>query len=164
MIGYSKPYFTKPYCIDFQPIPKFMDGLCTHCPKLKYLYLSQECDVGAIKNISVDDLKPFAHEDKFHYLESIRLYYNGASFLKSIEHKLKYINDYLIAKCPKINGILIELSPNPELEKNLDYDLPYEISLSICSASYVNFYLKDSCLIEEKVKLDIDEYDDWTNE
>ena len=131
-----------------------MDCLCQHCPKLKYLYLSQECDVGAIERISVKDLKPLPQRNMFHNLESIRMYYYGTSFLESTKQQSKYIRDYLLAKCPKINEIVINLATEPELDENPAEDnLLYDISISICSASYVNFYLKDSCLVEEKVTL-----------
>ena len=132
-----------------------MNSLCKHCPQLKCLYMSQQ---GVIERVSVKDLKSLAYKDKFHHLESIRLHYHGTRYLQSTQHQLKYIKDYLTAKCPKINGILFDLSTEPELDENSEHDFNlhytytlYKMSITIRSASYVNFYLKDSCLVEEKV-------------
>ena len=131
-----------------------MDGLCKHCPKLKYLYMSQ---VGTIERVSVIDLKSLGHKDKFQHLESIRIYYHGVGLSESTRHQVKYIKDYLISKCPKINGIVTDMSTGRVINVYPENDLN---SLSICSASYVNFYLKDSCLVEEKVTLRNQDDDD----
>ena len=131
-----------------------MDGLCKHCPKLKYLYMSQ---VGTIERVSVKDLKSLGYKDKFQHLESIRIYYHGVGLTESTRHQVKYIKDYLISKCPKINGIVTDLSPGRVINEYPENDFH---SISICSASYVNFYLKDSYLVEEKVTLRNQDDDD----
>ena len=133
-----------------------MDGLCKHCPKLKYLYMSQ---VGTIERVSVKDLKSLGYKDKFQHLESIRIYYHGVGLTERTRHRVKYIKDYLISKCPKINGIVTDLSTGPVIDIYPDPEDDLN-SISICSASYVNFYLKDSYLVEEKVTLRNQDDDD----
>ena len=132
-----------------------MNGLCKHCPQLKYLYMSQIA--GAIDRVTVKDLRSLDYKDKFQHLESIRIYYHGVGLTERTRHRVKYIKDYLISKCPKINGIVTDLSTGRVIN---EYPEAYLNSISICSASYVNFYLKDSCLVEEKVTLRNQDDDD----
>ena len=140
----------------------FVDGLCKQCPKLKCFYLYQFIDTGEIEAISIKSLTLFEEKDKFHNLESIHMYYyecrESSSFLESINQKLKYVTNYLTAKCPKIKKIVTYLSSSPKV--TVGGEVNNKLSLSIRSTPYVNFYLQNSCLVEQKVTDDFDDEED----
>ena len=156
-----------------------MEMLCRHCPRLKYLYVTGEIGVAPIEEISTRNpihQGSFQDKDQFQNLESIRIYFNGMSFLQGTEHKMNYFKDYLIAKCPKIIEVTTELDTDPEYDEDDCYgdDFLYDISISVCSVPYTNFYLRESRLVEQEVILryrnytdeddDDDEEDDSDNE
>ena len=158
-----------------------MEMLCQHCPMLKYLYVDGEIGVRPIELISIRNpiqQDSFQDKDQFQNLESIRIYFHGMSFLQRTEHKMNYFKDYLIAKCPKIIEITTELDTDPEFDEDDCYGddfLYYDISISVCSVPYTNFYLRESRLVEQEVTLryrnhtdedddeeeDDDDGDDW---
>ena len=133
-----------------------MEMLWQHCPKLKYLYVDGQVGVRPIELISIRNpiqQGSFQDKDQFQNLESIRIYFHGMSFLQGTEEQMNYFKDYLIAKCAKIIEITTELDTDPELDEDDCYgdDFLYDISISVCSVPYTNFYLWESRLFEQEV-------------
>ena len=133
---------------------ELMEMLCKHCPELKYLHVDGHMSARPIEEISTRNPIQqgcFQDKDQFQNLKSIQINYHGMEFLQGTKFNVKYFKDYLIAKCPKITEITIELDIPPNHNYFNGNDFLYYISISICSVPCTNFFLRESRLVEQVV-------------